>query len=71
MVLVHFTSGCAFLNLFSSEIIRFSFLQHQENEDLKQKLEKCEAEIEKTRKTDELNLIPFSNFTRYVSFLRT
>jgi len=44
-------------------------LQHQENGDLKQKLEKCEAEIEKTRKTDELNLIPFSNFTRYVSFL--
>ncbi|CAH8258672.1 unnamed protein product [Arabidopsis lyrata] len=41
-------------------------LLEKENEDLKQKLEKCEAEIEKTRKTDELNLIPFSNFTRRV-----
>ncbi|CAN8233681.1 unnamed protein product [Cochlearia groenlandica] len=36
----------------------------KENEDLKQKLEKCEAEIERTRKTDELALIPFSSFTR-------
>ncbi|CAH2067883.1 unnamed protein product [Thlaspi arvense] len=36
----------------------------KENEDLKQKLEKCEAEIEKIRKTDELKLIPFSSFTR-------
>ncbi|KAL1205642.1 Nuclear-pore anchor [Cardamine amara subsp. amara] len=36
----------------------------KDNEDLKQKLEKCEAEIEKTRKTDELNLIPFSSFSR-------
>lgn len=41
-------------------------LLEKENGDLKQKLEKCEAEIEKTRKTDELNLIPFSNFTRRV-----
>uniref|UniRef100_A0A1J3FHR5 Nuclear-pore anchor n=1 Tax=Noccaea caerulescens TaxID=107243 RepID=A0A1J3FHR5_NOCCA len=38
----------------------------KENEDLKQKLEKCEAEIEKTRKTDEQRLIPFSSFTRGV-----
>ncbi|VVA95843.1 unnamed protein product [Arabis nemorensis] len=38
----------------------------KENEDLRQKLEKCEAEIEKTRKTDELMLIPFSSFTRQV-----
>ncbi|KFK42334.1 hypothetical protein AALP_AA2G243000 [Arabis alpina] len=36
----------------------------KENEDLRQKLEKCEAELEKTRKTDELMLIPFSSFTR-------
>ncbi|KAG2324481.1 hypothetical protein Bca52824_007209 [Brassica carinata] len=38
----------------------------KENEDIKQKLEKCEEEIEKTRKTDELSLIPFSSFTRGV-----
>ncbi|KAL0865955.1 hypothetical protein Bca101_045073 [Brassica carinata] len=38
----------------------------RENEDIKQKLEKCEEEIEKTRKTDELSLIPFSSFTRGV-----
>ncbi|CAA7062079.1 unnamed protein product [Microthlaspi erraticum] len=38
----------------------------KENEDLKQKLEKCEAELEKTRKSDELRLIPFSSFTRGV-----
>lgn len=56
-----------FYNLFASEIVNFCYLQLQENEDLKQKLEKCEAEIEKTRKTDELMLIPFSSFTRYVS----
>ncbi|XP_009106649.1 nuclear-pore anchor [Brassica rapa] len=36
----------------------------KENEDLKQKLEKLEAEIEKTRKTNELTLLPFSSFTR-------
>ncbi|CAH8258661.1 unnamed protein product, partial [Arabidopsis lyrata] len=41
-------------------------LLQKENEDLKQKLEKCEAEIKKTRKTDELNLIPLSSFTRRV-----
>nr|VDD02470.1 unnamed protein product [Brassica rapa] len=34
----------------------------KENEDLKQKLEKLEAEIEKTRKTNELTLLPFSMF---------
>ncbi|XP_010472779.1 PREDICTED: nuclear-pore anchor [Camelina sativa] len=39
-------------------------LLEKENEDLKQKLEKCETEIEKSRKVDELNLIPFSSFTR-------
>ncbi|XP_056846253.1 nuclear-pore anchor-like isoform X2 [Raphanus sativus] len=38
----------------------------KENEDIKQKLEKYEAEIEKTRKTDELTLVPFSSFTRGV-----
>ncbi|KAL0867351.1 hypothetical protein Bca101_046469 [Brassica carinata] len=36
----------------------------KENEDLKQKLGKLEAEIEKTRKTNELTLLPFSSFTR-------
>ncbi|CAH8330190.1 unnamed protein product [Eruca vesicaria subsp. sativa] len=36
----------------------------KENEDLKQKLEKLEAEIEKTRKTNELTLLPLSSFTR-------
>ncbi|XP_010417589.1 PREDICTED: nuclear-pore anchor-like [Camelina sativa] len=39
-------------------------LLEKENEDLKQKLEKCETEIEKSRKVDELNLIPFSSFIR-------
>ncbi|WZZ05633.1 hypothetical protein YC2023_091554 [Brassica napus] len=43
----------------------------KENEDIKQKLEKCEAEIEKTRKTDELTLIPFSSFTRGVDISGT
>ncbi|KAF8103110.1 hypothetical protein N665_0188s0065 [Sinapis alba] len=43
----------------------------KENEDIKQKLEKCEAEIEKTRKTDELTLIPFSSFTRGVDVSET
>ncbi|KAH0920439.1 hypothetical protein HID58_028099 [Brassica napus] len=42
----------------------------KENEDLKQKLEKLEAEIEKTRKTNELTLLPFSSFTSDVIFLR-
>ncbi|KAF8103451.1 hypothetical protein N665_0188s0387 [Sinapis alba] len=36
----------------------------KENEDLKQKLAKLEAEIEKTRKTNDLTLLPFSSFTR-------
>lgn len=58
---------CAFYDLFVNGILNFFYLQLQENEDLRQKLEKCEAEIEKTRKTDELMLIPFSSFTRYVS----
>ncbi|CAH8354675.1 unnamed protein product [Eruca vesicaria subsp. sativa] len=35
----------------------------KENEDLKQKLEKLEAEIEKSRKTNELTLLPLSSFT--------
>ncbi|KAJ0256647.1 Nuclear-pore anchor [Hirschfeldia incana] len=43
----------------------------KENEDIKQKLVKCEAEIEKTRKTDELALIPFSSFTRGVDVSET
>ncbi|CAN7052706.1 unnamed protein product [Brassica rapa subsp. trilocularis] len=43
----------------------------KENEDIKQKLEKCEAEIEKTRKTDELTLIPISSFTRGVDISGT
>ncbi|KAF8412623.1 hypothetical protein HHK36_000592 [Tetracentron sinense] len=36
----------------------------KEVNDLKEKLEKCEAEIENSRKTDELSLLPLSSFTR-------
>lgn len=57
----------AIFYLFAKQMVTFCGLQLQENEDIKQKLEKCEAEIEKTRKTDELTLIPFSSFTRYDS----
>ncbi|XP_010539174.1 PREDICTED: nuclear-pore anchor [Tarenaya hassleriana] len=38
----------------------------KEYDDLKQKVEKCEAEIEKTRKANELNLLPFSSLARRV-----
>ncbi|KAL5568783.1 hypothetical protein UlMin_025358 [Ulmus minor] len=34
----------------------------KEAEDLKAKLEKCEAEVEKSRKANELNILPLSNF---------
>lgn len=57
----------AIFYLFAKQMVTFCGLQLQENEDIKQKLEKCEAEIEKTRKTDELTLIPISSFTRYDS----
>ncbi|WZZ67059.1 hypothetical protein YC2023_078429 [Brassica napus] len=59
---------------FSCEILSSVFDYWEvvsENEDIKQKLEKCEAEIEKTRKTDELTLIPFSSFTRGVDISGT
>ncbi|XP_021299554.1 nuclear-pore anchor isoform X2 [Herrania umbratica] len=35
----------------------------KETADLKEKLEKCESEIEAGRKADELNLLPLGNFT--------
>ncbi|KAK0595477.1 hypothetical protein LWI29_007067 [Acer saccharum] len=35
----------------------------KENGDLKEKLQKCEAEIESSRKANELNLLPLSSFT--------
>ncbi|KAL5746674.1 hypothetical protein ACOSP7_027820 [Xanthoceras sorbifolium] len=38
----------------------------KENADLKEKLQKCEAEIESSRKSNELNLLPLSSFTREV-----
>lgn len=42
----------------------------QEAEDLKVKLEKCEAEIESLRKENESSLLPLSSFSteKYVTF---
>ncbi|GLU08559.1 hypothetical protein SLE2022_254650 [Rubroshorea leprosula] len=40
----------------------------KENADLKAKLEKCEAEIENSRKANELHLLPPSSFTTEISY---
>lgn len=41
----------------------FALFLVQEAADLKLKLDKCEAEIETSRKANELNLLPLTNFT--------
>lgn len=39
---------------------------------MKKKLEKCEAEIENSRKLNEMNLLPFGSFSKqkYVYYLK-